>query len=91
VEYASHSTCIALPEAHLSFYESNGNYQKMAQEVINMPHLKQYKSSVKRILHFMSQMTLESGTSVEPALHLKGQSYENVCEIITLNDRLDQN
>jgi hypothetical protein len=27
-----------------------------------MPHVKQYKSSVKRILHFMSQMTLESET-----------------------------
>jgi hypothetical protein len=35
---------------------------KMAQDVINMPHVKQYKLSVKRILHFMSQMTLESGT-----------------------------
>jgi hypothetical protein len=34
----------------------------MAQDVINMPRVKQNKSSVKRILHFMSQMTLESGT-----------------------------
>jgi hypothetical protein len=28
-----------------------------------MLEVKQYKLSVKRILHFMSQMTLESGTS----------------------------
>jgi hypothetical protein len=28
-----------------------------------MLQVKQYKMSVKRILHFMSQMTLESGTS----------------------------
>jgi uncharacterized protein YoaH (UPF0181 family) len=34
----------------------------MAQDVINMTHVKQYKASVKRILDFMSQMTLESGT-----------------------------
>jgi hypothetical protein len=60
VEYASHSSCIASP--YLSFYESDDTYQKMAQDVINMPHMKQYKMSVKRILHFMSQMTLESGT-----------------------------
>jgi hypothetical protein len=35
----------------------------MAQDVINMPHVKQYKLNVKHILHFMSQMTLESGTT----------------------------
>jgi hypothetical protein len=44
VEYASHSTCIASPEAYLSFYESDDTYQKMAQDVINMPHVKQYKT-----------------------------------------------
>jgi hypothetical protein len=57
---ASHSTCIASPEAYLSFYESDDTNQKMAQDVINIPHVKQ--SSVKCILHFMSQMTIESGT-----------------------------
>jgi hypothetical protein len=62
VEYASHSTCIASPDAYLSFYESDETYQKMAQDVINMPHIKEYKSSMKRIIHFMSQMTLESVT-----------------------------
>jgi hypothetical protein len=62
VEYASHSTCIASPEAYLSFYESDDTYKKMAQDVINMPHVKQYNTSVKRILHFMSQMTLDNGT-----------------------------
>jgi hypothetical protein len=62
VEDASHSTCIASPEAYLSFYESDDTYQKMALDVINMPQVKQYKSSVKCILHFKSQMTLESGT-----------------------------
>jgi hypothetical protein len=62
VEYASHSTCVALPEAYLSFYESDDTSQKMAQDVINMPQVKQYKLSVKRVLSFMSQMTLESGT-----------------------------
>jgi hypothetical protein len=62
VEYASHSTCIASPEANLSFHASDDTYQKMAQDVINMPHVKQYKMSVKRILHFISQMALESGT-----------------------------
>jgi hypothetical protein len=62
VEYASHSSCIASPGAYLSFYESDDTDQKTAQDVINMPQLKQYKTSVKRILHFMSQMTLESGT-----------------------------
>jgi hypothetical protein len=60
--HASHSTCISSPEAYLSFYESDDTYQKMEQDVINMPHVKQYKSSVKRILHFMSQITLESRT-----------------------------
>jgi hypothetical protein len=34
----------------------------MAQDVINMPQVKQYMFSVKHIQHFMSQMTLESGT-----------------------------
>jgi hypothetical protein len=63
VEYASHSTCIAPPEAYLSFYESDDTYKKMAKDVTNMPHVKQYKSSVKRILHFMSQITFESGTT----------------------------
>jgi hypothetical protein len=58
----SHSTCIASPEAYLFSYESHDTYQKMSQDVINMPHVKQYKLSVKYILHFMSQMTLESGT-----------------------------
>jgi hypothetical protein len=56
------STSIASHETYLSFYESDDTYQKMAQDVINMPHVKQYESGVKRILHFMSQVTLESGT-----------------------------
>jgi hypothetical protein len=34
----------------------------MTQDVINMPHVKQYKTTMKRILPFMSQMTLESRT-----------------------------
>jgi hypothetical protein len=59
VEYASHSTCIASPEAYLSFYESDATYQKMAQDVINMPYMQQYKLIVKHTLHFMIQMTLE--------------------------------
>jgi hypothetical protein len=53
---------IASPEEYLSFYESDDTYQKVAKDVINMPHEKQYKSSVNCILHFMSQMTLEFGT-----------------------------
>jgi hypothetical protein len=60
VEYASHSTCIASPKAYLTFCESDD--KKMAQDEINMPHVKQYKLSVKHIPHFMSQMALESGT-----------------------------
>jgi hypothetical protein len=62
VEYASHSTCVASPEAYVAFYESDDIYQKMAQDVIYMPHVKQYKLGVKHIPDFMSQMTLESGT-----------------------------
>jgi hypothetical protein len=62
VEYASHSTCIASPEAFLTFYESYDTHHQMAQDVINMPQVKQCKLSVKRILHFMGQMTLESGS-----------------------------
>jgi hypothetical protein len=44
------------------FMSLDDTYQKMAQDVINMPHVNQYKSSVKRILHFISQMTIETGT-----------------------------
>jgi hypothetical protein len=53
---------MASPKAYLGFRESDGTYHKIAQDVINMSQVKQYKLSVKRILHFMSQMSLESGT-----------------------------
>jgi hypothetical protein len=35
----------------------------LTHERLNMLQVKQYKLSVKRILHFMSQMTLKSVTS----------------------------
>jgi hypothetical protein len=35
--------------------------QQMAQDVINMHHMKQYKLSVKHIPNFISQMNLSSG------------------------------
>jgi hypothetical protein len=57
VEYASHSTFIALPEAYLSFYESDVTYKKMAQDVINMSHVKQYQMSPGQLLQY-SEITL---------------------------------
>jgi hypothetical protein len=46
VEYASHSTCIASPEAYLSFYryESDDTDQKKAHDEINMPHDKMFSA-----------------------------------------------
>jgi hypothetical protein len=75
VEYASHSTCIDSPEAYLSYSESDDTLKKMPQDLINMPHVKQYRSGVKRILHFMSQMTLEAGTIFK--VHSTSRVYSN--------------
>jgi hypothetical protein len=68
--YASHTT-IASPEAYLALYESDYTYHQMAQDVINLLQVEQYKLSVNRIPHFISQMTLESGTifTVRPSLY----------------------
>jgi hypothetical protein len=46
VEYASHLTGIASPEACLAYHETDDTYHQMAQDVINMPQVKQYKLSV---------------------------------------------
>jgi hypothetical protein len=67
VEYASHSTCIATPEAYLAFYESDDNYHQMAPNVVDMPQVKQYQLSVKRILHFMCQIAEVGGPLISSA------------------------
>jgi hypothetical protein len=67
------------PEAYIAFYESDDTYKKMAQDVINMSHVKQYKLSVKHFLHFMSQMTLESWTIFTVKVYIGGQYSAFLC------------
>jgi hypothetical protein len=61
VEDASHSTCIASPEAYLSFYESDDFNQKMAQDVKYCIHI---ASSEAILVKCEPYSTLESGSGI---------------------------
>jgi hypothetical protein len=51
-------------EAYLSHLVPFSDKCHLTHKRLNMPQVKQYKLSVNRIiLHFICQMTLESGTS----------------------------
>jgi hypothetical protein len=58
IRFTLYLYCFTWSIQYLSFYELDDTYKKIAQDVINMPHV---KSSVKRILHFMVKLHLSPG------------------------------